>query len=128
MKDSSAVGLVQFDLPDAANLLGSGGSVVFLTGTLYRNAQIIHPRSARFSLKNKNGLYFVKVYRAALVNQAGGLEPGTTLGVIGEMHSFVSRRCKNHHVFIRATALFNLTEPCDNWVAKISQLQGSYLT
>jgi hypothetical protein len=119
MKDLSESCLVELNLIDGADLLHSGGSVVFLTGALYREAQVKHPRCARFSVKNDRGLFFVKVYQADLVNLAKSLEQGAKLVVIGEMHSFVSRRCKNHHVFIKAVALFPLTEASEGWKVKI---------
>ena len=119
MKNVSEACLVELNLIDGAELLQSGGSVVVLTGTLYREAQVKHPRCARFSLKNDQGLFFVKVYQAALVNLVRSFEAGTELIVVGEIHSFVSRRCKNHHVFIKAVALFPLTEVSASWTVKI---------
>lgn len=100
-----------------------GGSFVMVTGKLYREVQVIHPRCARFSLKNEQGLFFVKVYQAALVNLAKSFDPGTELGVIGQMHSFVSRRCQNHHVFIKAVALFPLTEASASWTVRIENVE-----
>lgn len=97
------------------------GSLVMLAGALYREVDVKHPRCARFSLKNEKGLFFVKVYKASLVELVKSFEPGTELGVVGEMHSFVNRRCHNHHVFIKAVVLFPLIESLDGWVLKIEQ-------
>ena len=97
------------------NLSDFSGSLVMLTGVLYREVDVKHPRCARFSLKNEKGLFFVKVYEASLVELAKSFEPGTELGVVGEMHSFVNRRCHNHHVFIKAVALFPLNEVSVDW-------------
>jgi len=94
----------------AYNLEELGGSVALVTGRLYREVQIKHPRNARFTLQNERGLFFVKIYQAALVTVAQSFEPGTELVVLGEMHSFVSRRCRNHHVFIKAQEIFSLKE------------------
>ena len=44
-----------------------GGSLVLVTGRLYREVQVKHPRNARFTLQNERGLFFVKVYQATLV-------------------------------------------------------------
>ena len=118
-KKKKRVCLVEFNPIDATELFHSGGSVVFLTGALYREAQVKHPRCARFSMKNDTGLFFVKVYRATLINLAKSFEPGTALVVVGEMPSFVSRRCQNHHVFIKAVALFPLIEASPDWTVKI---------
>jgi hypothetical protein len=96
--------------PAAYSLADLGGSVTLVTGQLYREVQVKHPRNARFTLQNERGLFFVKVYQAALVTLAQGIEPGTELVVLGEMHSFVSRRCRNHHVFIKAQEIFSLKE------------------
>jgi hypothetical protein len=104
---------LQIDLSDrlaAHRLADLGGSVGLVAGRLYNEVQIKHPRNARFSLQNERGLFFVKVYQAALVGQARGFEPGAELVVLGELHSFVNRRCKNHHVFIKAQKIFPLTE------------------
>ncbi len=98
-----------------------GGSLVLVAGQLYREVQVKHPRNARFTLQNERGLFFVKVYQAALITMAQGFEPGAELVVLGEMHSFVSRRCKNHHVFIQAATIFPLTEPAENWVVRIEK-------
>ena len=104
---------LQMDLSDhlaAHHLVDQGGSVGLVVGRLYNEVQIKHPRNARFSLQNERGLFFVKIYQAALVTLAQGFEPGTKLAVLGELHSFVNRRCKNHHVFIKAQKIFPLTE------------------
>ena len=94
----------------AGDLLHSGGSVVLVTGRLYREVQVKHPRNARFTLQNERGLFFVKVHQADLVTLAQDFEPGAELAVLGEMHSFVNRRCRNHHVFIKAQEIFSLKE------------------
>ena len=127
MKNVSEACLVELNLIDGAELPQSGGSVVFLTGTLYREAQVKHPRCARFSLKNDQGLFFVKVYQAALVNLVKTLEAGTELVVIGEMHSFVSRCCQNHHVFIKAVVLFPLTEASASWIVRIENVETGFI-
>ena len=127
MKVVSKSCLVEFNLIDGVDLLHSGGSVVFVTGTLYREAQVKHPRCARFSLKNDEGLFFVKVYNASLVELAKSFEAGTDLVVIGELHSFVSRRCKNHHVFIKAVALFPLSELSVDWTVRINNDKSDFL-
>ena len=103
---------------DLAALFLGGGTLVFLTGQLYREVQVKNPHSARFSLKNGQGLFFVKLYRPALVELAQTLEAGTRLGVVGEVQSFVSRRCKNHHVFVEAVALVPLSESIEGWPKK----------
>jgi hypothetical protein len=128
MTDSIEPRVAELPPPDVTDRLRSGGSLLLLTGTLYREVQVKHPRCARFSVQNEQGLFFVKVYRAALVSQARSFEPGAEIGVVGEMHSFVSRRCKNHHVFVRANALFEMTEPHTERLAKIAQMWGSLLT
>lgn len=120
MKDLTEACLVELNAIDAAALHSSAGSVVLLTGQLYRKVDVKHPRLARFSLKNKKGLFFVKVYKASLVELAKGFEAGTELGVVGEIHSFVNRRCHNHHVFIKATAMFPLSELSAGWTVRIN--------
>ena len=127
MKDVSKSCLVELNLIDGVDLLHSGGSVVFVTGTLYREAQIKHPRCARFSLKNDEGLFFVKVYQVTLVKLVQSFEAGTELIVVGELHSFVSRRCKNHHVFIKAVALFPLSELSVDWTVRINNDKSDFL-
>ena len=106
---------------EAGDLLHSGGSLVLVTGRLYREVQVKHPRNARFTLQNERGLFFVKVYQAALVKVAQDFEPGTELVVLGEMNSFVSRRCRNHHVFIKAQEIFPLTETSVGLMVKIEK-------
>jgi hypothetical protein len=95
---------------EAGDLLHSNGSVVLVTGRLYREVQVKHPRNARFTLQNERGLFFVKVHQAELVTMVQDFEPGAELAVLGEMHSFVNRRCRNHHVFIKAQEIFSLKE------------------
>ena len=104
---------------EAGDLLQAGGSVVLVTGRLYREVQVKHPRNARFTLQNERGLFFVKVYQAALVNMAQSFEPGAELVVLGEMNSFVSRRCRSHHVFIKAQEIFPLIEASISLLMKI---------
>ena len=116
----------ELEVEPAARLAGYhladlGGSVALVTGRLYREVQVKHPRNARFTLQNERGLFFVKVYQATLVKAAQGLEPGTELVVLGEMYSFVSRRCQNHHVFIKAQEIFPLIEASAGLVVKIEK-------
>lgn len=106
MNDQAETCLAEFYPTEAADLLQPGGSVLFLSGKLYREAQVKHPACARFSIKNDQGLFFVKVYESSLVEQVIRINPGAELAILGEMHSFVSRRCQNHHVFVKAIALF----------------------
>ena len=111
--DGAKQAALQIDLSDrlaAHSLADLGGSVGLVAGRLYNAVQIKHPRNARFSLQNERGLFFVKVYQAALVTLVQEFEPGAKLAVLGELHSFVNRRCKNHHVFIKAQKIFPLTE------------------
>jgi len=118
MSETGRLRLTLTGLPDGPvtpNLADLGGSLVLLTGRLYNEVQVKHPRNARFSLQNERGLFFVKVYQAALVKTVESLEVGAELAVLGELHSFVSRRCKNHHVFIQAAEIFALTEPLAAW-------------
>ena len=105
----------------AYHLAGLGGSVTLVTGRLYREVQVKHPRNARFTIQNELGLFFVKVYQAALVTVAQSFEPGAELVVLGEMHSFVSRRCQNHHVFIKAAEIFPLDELPVGWRVTIEK-------
>ncbi len=105
----------------AYHLADLGGSVVLVTGRLYREVQVKHPRNARFSLQNERGLFFVKVHQASLVTVAQSFEPGVELVVLGEMHSFVSRRCRNHHVFIKAQEIFSLKETSVGLTVKIEK-------
>ena len=113
LNSDSPAGLTRYRLADL------GGSLVLMTGRLYREVQVKHPRNARFTLQNERGLFFVKVYQAALVDEIRSFKPGAELVVLGEIHSFVSRRCKNHHVFIQATAIFPLTEVPVDLIVKI---------
>jgi hypothetical protein len=115
-KKDSAADLATYRLADL------GGSLVLVSGRLYREVQVKHPRNARFTLQNEHGLFFVKVYQAALVDEAQAFAPGAELVVLGEMHSFVSRRCKNHHVFIQAVAIFPLIEPLEDWAIRIDEV------
>jgi hypothetical protein len=98
-----------------------GGSLVMVTGRLYNEVEVKHPRNARFSLQNERGLFFIKVYQATLVKTAESFEPGAELAVLGELHSFVNRRCKNHHVFIKATEILPLTEALTIWGVKVEK-------
>ena len=107
--------------PAACSLDDLGGSVTLVVGRLYREVQVKHPRNARFTLQNERGLFFVKVYQAALVTVAQSFEPGTEMVVLGEMHSFVSRRCRNHHVFIKAQEIFPLIEAPADLTVKIKE-------
>ena len=93
----------------------------------YREVQVKHSRNARFTLQNERGLFFVKVYQAALVTVAQDFEAGTELAVLGEMHSFVNRRCRNHHVFIKAQEIFSLKETSVSLLVKIEKDQGGHI-
>jgi hypothetical protein len=103
------------------HLADLGGSLGLVAGRLYNEVQIKHPRNARFTVQNEFGLFFVKVYQASLVNLVQSFEPGTELIVLGQMHSFVNRRCRNHHVFIRAQEIFPLIEAPASLFAKIME-------
>jgi hypothetical protein len=52
------------------------------------------------------------------------LEARTRLGVVGEVQSFVSRRCKNHHVFVEAMALVPLSGSFEGWTKQRETAEG----
>lgn len=103
------------------SLVETGGALALLRGRLYRDVQVRHPRNARFSLQNEHGLFFIKVQQARLVKQARELSPGDKLIVIGAMHSFVNRRCKNHHVFVNAVEILPLNESSAGLMIRIEK-------
>ncbi|MEW5956095.1 MAG: hypothetical protein AB1801_00100 [Chloroflexota bacterium] len=109
------------DDPATPSLADLGSTLVLVTGRLYNEVQVKHPRNARFSLQNERGLFFIKVYQAALVNMAQNFEAGAELVVLGELHSFASRRCRNHHLFIKAHEIFLLTGASVGLLVKIEK-------
>lgn len=63
----------------------------------------------------------MKVYQVALVNLARGFDPGVKIAMLGELYSFVNRRCKNHHIYIKAQKIFPLAETRVDLVVKIEK-------
>ena len=58
--------------------------------------------STQFSLKASSGVFFIKTYGLENSRLCEGLKRGQIVNIIGELHSFVFKRCGSHHVYIKA--------------------------
>jgi hypothetical protein len=59
----------------------------------------------QFSIKTPSGVFFIKTYGLENIRLCEGLKRGQTVNVIGELHSFVSNRCRSNHAYIKALTL-----------------------
>ena len=66
---------------------------------------------ARFSLNNEDGSFFVKTFDPQLVQKASSLQPGDAVTVVGQLYSFVYRRCSKDHIWIKALAIIRGAPP-----------------
>jgi hypothetical protein len=58
-----------------------------------------------FSIKNEQGTFYIKTYGLANIRLCESMTEGQHLNVLGELHSYVDRKCHNHHVYIKAETL-----------------------
>ena len=66
---------------------------------------------AWLSLRGEGGSFFVKAFDPQLVQACRSLQPGDTVTVVGQLRSFVHKRCGNHHVWIKALSIARGTPP-----------------
>lgn len=58
-----------------------------------------------FSIKNEQGTFYIKAYGLANIRLCESLTEGQQVTVLGEMHSYVDRKCHSRHVYIKAETL-----------------------
>lgn len=58
-----------------------------------------------FSIKNEHGTFYVKAYGLANIRLCESMTEGQQVNVLGELHSFIDRKCHNHHIYIKAETL-----------------------
>lgn len=58
-----------------------------------------------FSIKNEQGTFYIKAYGLANIRLCESMTEGQHVNVLGELHSYVDRKCHNHHVYIKAETL-----------------------
>ena len=79
---------------------------VALTGTICSEFKYdAKDGGLHFSIKNDHGTYYVKAYGLTNIRLCQSMTKGQQVNVLGEVHSFIDRKCHNHHVYIKAETL-----------------------
>jgi PAS domain S-box-containing protein len=87
-------------------------SHVVVSGEVTGSVRIVEGGGeAWLGLKGEDGSFFVKAYDPQLVQACRSLQPGDTVTVVGQLHSFIHKRCGKHHVWIKALSLARGTPP-----------------
>jgi hypothetical protein len=89
-----------------------GNTVVAMLGVV--NSEVTFGEAgkgeARFSLRDEQGVYYLKVFDPALIALCVGLKQGHLVRVFGRLHSFVWARCGSHHVYVEAEDIVLIAE------------------
>jgi PAS domain S-box-containing protein len=87
-------------------------SHVVVSGEVSGSVRIVEGSGeAWLGLKGEDGSFFVKAYDPQLVQACRSLQPGDIVTVVGQLHSFIHKRCGKHHVWIKALSLARGTPP-----------------
>jgi hypothetical protein len=79
---------------------------VALTGTICSKFKYdAKDGGLHFSIKNEQGTFYVKAYGLANIRLCESMTEGQQVNVLGELHSFVDRKCRNHHIYLKAETL-----------------------
>jgi hypothetical protein len=82
---------------------------LLLSGRVSSPAQVSE-QTARFSLANPDGTFFIRARGAAQLRLCEALQPDDNLLILGYAGSFVAERCHSHHVYLQALALIPLVQ------------------
>jgi two-component system, cell cycle sensor histidine kinase and response regulator CckA len=81
-------------------------SVISLFGNISSTVRIITGSAeVRFSLRTEDGIFFVKAFGDGFVDLASRLRAGEAVQIVGQLHSFVFKRCQSHHTWIKALGI-----------------------
>ena len=83
-------------------------TIAVVTGTITSAIQISDGGGARFTVKNSDGCFFIKVRDLGQVSVCQAMKAGDWVYVVGQLHSFVSKRCTSHHVYVEAQVVLPL--------------------
>ena len=83
---------------------GKQRSVVMLTGYIQND---IKPKAgiARFSLRNQEGLFYIRVHGEVLARQCEQLQLGDKVTVVGFLSAFFNESCRGHHTILNIQAI-----------------------
>ncbi len=80
------------------------GSRVSVTGTVTK-VRFRDGEEARFSIRRDGELFAIRAFDPDQIEVCKELRAGDVVTVVGELHSFVFKRCQSHHTWIKALAL-----------------------
>ena len=83
-------------------------SLAVVTGTITSAIQILDGGGARFTVRNGDGHFFIKVRDLGQVSVCQTMKSGDWVYIVGQLHSFVSKRCTSHHVYVEAQVVLPL--------------------
>ena len=83
-------------------------SLAVVTGTITSAIQITDGGGARFTVRNGDGHFFIKVRDLGQVSVCQTMKAGDWVYIVGQLHSFVSKRCTSHHVYVEAQVVLPL--------------------
>jgi two-component system cell cycle sensor histidine kinase/response regulator CckA len=80
-------------------------SLVLLSGTVSGDIQIRSGSDARFSLACGGDLLYVRAFEPKQIRVCQALRDRDRVVVVGSLHSFVYKRCRSHHAWVKALAV-----------------------
>ena len=83
-------------------------TLAVVTGTITSAIQITDGGGARFTIRNGDGHFFIKVRDLGQVSVCQTMKAGDRVYIVGQLHSFVSKRCTSHHVYVEAQVVLPL--------------------
>lgn len=84
--------------------------------------QVMH-----FSIKNEDGMFYIKAYDLENIRLCEQLTAGQTVSVLGELHSFIARKCHSHHIYIRVKTLIPFDDsPALKQLVTLAGIQALY--
>ncbi len=87
-------------------------SHVVVSGEVSGSVRIVQGGGeAWLGLKGEGGDFYVKAFDPQLVQACCSLQPGDTVTVVGQLRSFVHKRCGKDHVWIKALSITRGTPP-----------------
>lgn len=69
-----------------------------------------HEGCIQFTIRTAEGTFFIKAYGIESYRLCEKLEEEDLITIVGSLHSYVGKKCRSHHVYIKAKTLMPVDE------------------
>lgn len=69
-----------------------------------------HEGCIQFTIRTAEGTFFIKAYGIESYRLCEKLEEEVLITIVGSLHSYVGKKCRSHHVYIKAKTLMPVDE------------------